>query len=349
MNSKDIAELAGVSRSTVSKVVNDYANISDKTKEKVTKIIKKYGYVPHGAARTLAGKHNKVIGVFVTNVNHKNEKFSIFQNAYFSPFTAATVDYADELGYNVLVSIINKNSDLEKIRQLFYNGTLSGGIFVGAYNNSPEIFKFVKSGYKLVIIDQSQEHRNKIKERYIIVNSNNKEGARKATKHLIEYGHREIAHICGEMGKLSGVERLEGYKEEMEKAGLTVRKDYVVYGDFTEYSGFECAKKLLTGRNKKNITGIFSSNDNMVIGAMKAIMGMGLRIPDDISIVGYDDIRIANYISPSITTIRSSIWEMASVATESLIKFIERGIDSTECYTISTELIKRESTKKLKA
>jgi LacI family transcriptional regulator len=349
MYSKDIAKLAGVSRSTVSRVVNNYSNVSVEANEKVTKIIEKYGYVPHGPARALAGKHNTIIGVFITNVNLGNEKFSVFQNAYYSPFTAAIIDYADESGYNVLVSITNNNSDFKKIRDLFYNRTLSGGIFIGAYNDLQEIYNLIDSGYKLVIIDQDQEHRTKVKENYIIVNSNNIEGARTATRHLIDYGHSEIAHICGDTKKLSGIKRLDGYKKEMNEAGFTVRKDYIANGYFTEGSGYECAKKLLTGKKKNDITGIFCSNDSMAIGAMKAIMEMGLKIPDDISIVGYDDIRIASYTSPSLTTIKSSILQMASIATKNLINFIENGITFTECHTISTELVIRESTKRLKA
>jgi len=347
MYSKDIAKLAGVSRSTVSRVVNKYTNVSVETEKRVTKIIEKYGYVPHSPARTLAGKHNKVIGVFITNVDHRNEKFNIFQNTYFSPFTAATVDYADELGYNVLILIINESGGFKKVRELFNNKTLSGGIFVGACNNSREIFKLIKDGHKLVIIDQ-EKGEGKINGSYIIVNSNNMNGAYMATKHLIEYGHREIAHICGDMGKLSGFKRLEGYKKAMKEAGLVIRKGYVVYGDFTEDSGSECARQLLKGKGKRNITGIFSSNDAMAIGAMKAIKEMGLRIPDEISIVGYDDIRMASYISPSLTTIISSVQEMSSIATKNLIDFIENGSGYSEFNTIPAKLIIRESSKKIK-
>ena len=347
MYSKDIAKLAGVSRSTVSRVVNKYTNVSVETEKRVTKIIEKYGYVPHSPARTLAGKHNKVIGVFITNVDHRNEKFNIFQNTYFSPFTAATVDYADELGYNVLILIINESGGFKKVRELFNNKTLSGGIFVGACNNSREIFELIKDGHKLVIIDQ-EKGEGKINGSYIIVNSNNMNGAYMATKHLIEYGHKEIAHICGDMGKLSGFKRLEGYKKAMKEAGLVIRKGYVVYGDFTEDSGSECARQLLKGKGKRNITGIFSSNDAMAIGAMKAIKEMGLRIPDEISIVGYDDIRMASYISPSLTTIISSVQEMSSIATNNLINFIEDGAGYSEFNTISTELIIRESSKNIK-
>jgi LacI family transcriptional regulator len=347
MYSKEIAKLAGVSRSTVSRVVNNYTNVTPETKKKVNRIIKKYGYVPHAPARALAGKHSKIIGVFIANIKLGIEEFRVFQNVYISPFEAAIIDYADKLGYNVLVLIINDNNDFKKIRELFNSKILSGGIFLGANNNSKEIYNLIESGYKITIIDQEQ-NRNGTPSNYIIVNSDNYNGGYKATKHLIDYGHRKIAHICGDMNKYSGFKRLEGYEKAMNEAKLKIKKGYVVYGgDFTEDGGFRCANQLLKSKNKNHITAIFSSNDTMAIGAMKAMKKMGLRIPDDISIVGYDDIRIVSYISPALTTIKSSVLEMASVSTSKLVNFIENGINSPEFYTISAELIVRESTKKI--
>ena len=344
MHSKDIAKLAGVSRSTVSRVVNNYPNLSPETKKRVTEIIKKYGYVPHASARALAGKSNKIIGVFITNINQHSEKFVIYRNLYFSPFTSAVLDYAGKSGYKVLVSLINMKSDFESARELFFNKTISGAIFVGVNNNDHEILKLIESGYKLVIIDQEQCKDKDLGKR-IIVNSDNLDGAYKAVTHLIEYGHREIAHISGNMNKFSGFKRLEGYKKAMNKAGLTIKKEYIVEGDFTEDSGYYGAKKLLA--NKNGITAIFASNDAIAVGAMKAMKEMGIKIPDDISIVGYDDIRMASYISPALTTVKISILKMASLATRDLIDFIENGIDSSKYNTVSAELVVRESTKKI--
>lgn len=345
MNSKDVAEIAGVSRSTVSKVVNDYANISDETKKKVIEVIEKYGYVPHASARNLAGKSNKMIGVFITDVNHGSKKLKVIESDYFSPFTTAAIDYANELGYNVVVLVIDRNKEFEKARKILYNETVSGGIFVGVENNVSEIFELIRAGYKLAIIDQ-ERFKDKMLGKHIIVNSNNLKGAYKATKHLIEYGHKEIAHICGDMNKFSGFKRLEGYKKAMNEAGLIIREGYIVEGDFNEDSGYEGAKKLL--KDKNNITGIFASSDTMAIGAMKLIREMGLKIPGDISIVGYDDIKIASYISPSLTTIRVSMLDMVSIAVRSLINFIESGVDSSRYNTVSTELIVRESSRNIR-
>ncbi|MDD5622181.1 MAG: LacI family DNA-binding transcriptional regulator [Actinomycetota bacterium] len=345
MNSKEIAKMARVSRSTVSKVVNDYANISDKTREKVIEIIKKYGYVPQASARNLAGKSNKMIGVFITDVNHDSKELRVIESDYFSPFATAAMDYADKFEYNILTLVIDKNRKFDKARKLFYNKTISGGIFIGAENNVQEIFELIRSGYKLVIIDQ-ERYKDRVVGKHIIVNSKNLEGAYKATKHLIEYGHREIAHICGDMNKFSGFKRLEGYKKAIVEAGLPIRTEYITEGDFTEDSGYESAKKLLKNNNK--ITGIFASSDNMAIGAMRFIKEIGLRIPDDISIVGYDDIKIASYISPSLTTIRVSILDMASIAVKSLINFIEKDIKSSRYNTVSTELVIRQSSKRIK-
>ncbi len=240
--------------------------------------------------------------------------------------------------------IIEKSDDFEKARKLLYSKTISGGIFLGVNNNVNEIFKLIKSGYKLAIIDQEQ-CKDKTLGDHIIVNSKNLEGAYKAVKHLIEYGHREIAHICGDMNKFSGFKRLEGYKKAVRESGLAIRKEYIVVGDFTENSGYKCAKQLLSKNN--NITAIFVSNDTMAIGAMRFIKEAGLKIPDDISIVGYDDINIARYISPSLTTIRVSLLDMASIAVKNLINYIENGSTFSEYNTVSSDLIIRESTKKI--
>src|SRR4030043_526004 len=284
MYSKDIAKLAGVSRSTVSRVVNNYSNVQPETREKVNKIIKKYGYIPHAPARALAGKVSNIIGIFIANIKLINEKFRVYQNVYISPFEAA-------------------------------------------------------------IIDQEKKQGRKA-QNYIIVNSDNYSGAYKATKHLIDYGHTEIAHICGDMNKYSGFKRLEGYKKAMSGIKLKNKGDYIFCGDFTEESGFECVIKLLKDKTKNKVTAIFSSNDTMAIGAMQALKEMKIRIPDDISIIGYDDIRMASYVSPTLTTVRSSITEMASVATGNLIDFVENGINSSRYFTIPTELVVRESTRK---
>jgi len=346
MYSKEIAKLAGVSRSTVSRVINNYSNVAPETKEKVERVIKKYGYVPHASAQALAGKVSKIIGIFIANIRSGDEEYRVYRNVYVSPFEAAIIDHADKLSYNTLILIINDNEDFKKIRKLFNSKILSGGIFLGANNNSKEIFELIESGYKIAVIDQEEIKKKNVRN-HIIVNSDNYTGAYKATRHLIDYGHKAIAHICGDMNKYSGIKRLEGYRKAMSEARLKVKREYIAYGDFTEDSGFKCTNQLLKDRNRSKITAIFSSNDTMALGAMKAIKRMNLRIPEDISIVGYDDIRIASYVSPALTTVRSPILEMASVVTDNLINFIENGIDSSKYYIVPVELIIRESTMKL--
>ncbi len=343
LNSEDIARLAGVSRSTVSRVINNYANVPPETRARVEKVIKEYGYVPHASARSLAGKSNKVIGLFITNIG-ANPQTRVFENAYFSPFMAAATDYAAELGYNLLVLMVNRKSDFTRIHNLFYNRTLDGGIFIGVPNNSPDVFDVVNAGFKLAIIDQ-EECDGRLKECPIIVNSDSYAGAYLATRHLIELGHRRIAHIAGDLKKYSGIKRLEGFRQAMHDAGLPVDDGWVVQGDFTEESGLECVQQLFN-RSGSPVTAIFASNDAMAIGAMKGLKSMGLNIPGDVSLVGYDDIHIASYISPSLTTVRSSILAMSSAAVNNLIQLIENGSSESHYITIPAELMVRESTAK---
>lgn len=346
MDSKEIAKLAGVSRSTVSKVINNYGDISLKTKNRVKKIIKKHGYVPHASARDLAGKPNKIIGVFITDTkNYDSKESKVNESEYFSPFTTGTIDYASKLGYEVLVSVIKANSEFEKVRKLISNKMVSGGIFLGVDNNVNEVLELIRTGYKLAIIDHGAWD-NKNPGNCIIVNSDNVMGAYKAVNHLIERGHRKIAHIYGDMNKYSSIERFKGYEKAMNESGFAIdRKHMIAEGDYIESGGYKGAMQLLKKNNK--ITAIFTANDTMAIGAMKAIKEIGLKVPDDISIIGYDDIKIASYITPPLTTVRSSFLEMAEIATKNLISFIEEDYSLSKLCTVSSELVIRESTRKI--
>lgn len=340
MNSNDIARIAGVSRSTVSRVINNYPNVPEETRQKVLEVVKKYNYVPHASARMLAGIKNKTIGLFIVDMKTDYKGKQVSMSSYFTPFTSAIIDNANKRGYNVLASIVSKPNDFKKVKDTFYNKTISGGVFIGVRDNELAIKEIISEGYKVAIIDQAEKSDESVYNKSIIVNADNFTGAYKATQYLIDLGHVAIAHIAGEENQLSSVERLKGYKKALSDHKININEKLIVKGKFTVDGGYKAAKKLLL---KGKPTAIFSSNDSMAIGAIQAIQEKGLKVPEDISIIGFDDIEIAKYLKPSLTTIRMDILEMASIAISTLILAIENNLNFSANHTVDVKLIERES------
>ncbi|MBU3192219.1 LacI family transcriptional regulator [Clostridium bowmanii] len=342
MNSIDIAKIAGVSRSTVSRVINNYDNVPEETRKRIQEIIRENNYVPHASARMLAGAKNRVIGLFIIDMKVDSNGKQVTGSSYFSPFLGSVIDNASKLGYNVLVSIVSKQKDYKKVKETFYNKTISGGIFIGEKNGESEIKDIIRSGYRVALLDQSVKLDEEVYSKCIIVNADNYCGAYKATNYLIELGHSKIAHIIGISENLSGIERLDAYKKALTDAGIPIKNNFIVKGDFTISGGYNATKKLL---QKEIPTAIFCGNDNMAIGALNAIKETNLKVPEDISIIGFDDIEVARYISPSLTTVKMNLLEMASIATNTLITSIENDSNFSANYTLPIDLVKRNSCK----
>ena len=347
MKSNDIAKIAGVSRSTVSRVINNYPNVPEETRQKVLKVIEEYDYVPHASARMLAGAKNKVIGLFIIDINERQDgmKNRITRSPYFLEFTSSVIERASENGYKVLVQIIHNIEGYTQIKECFYNKMISGGIFIGENNNDETIKKIINDGYKVALIDQ-EITKNNAYSKCIVVNSDNFKGAYDATKYLIDNNHRKIAHITGDIGKLSSIDRIKGYKKALQDSNISINNDFIIESKFREESGYESAKKLLSQSDKP--TAIFASNDKIAIGVMRAMKEMNLKVPQDISIIGFDDIEECKYINPQLTTIKMDLVKMADITTDSIIYFIEKGENKFNEYTVDVELIKRKSCTKLK-
>ncbi|MBU3161531.1 LacI family transcriptional regulator [Clostridium frigoris] len=345
MNSIDIAKIAGVSRSTVSRVINNYDNVPDETRKKIQQIIKENNYVPHASARMLAGVKNRIIGLFIIDMKADPNGRQVTSSSYYTPFTGSVIENASKMGYNVLVSIVSKQKDYKKVKEIFYNKTVSGGIFIGEKNGESEIKEIINSGCRVALLDQAVKSDEEVYNKCIIVNADNYYGAYKATNYLIGLGHSKIAHIVGISENLSGIERFNAYKSALTDAGIAVENNLIVKGDFTIKGGYNATKKLL---QKEIPTAIFCGNDNMAIGAIQAIEEANLNVPEDISIVGFDDIEVARYINPALTTVRMKLLEMASIATNTLITSIESNSNFSANYTLPIDLIERDSCKALK-
>ncbi|MBC8061832.1 MAG: substrate-binding domain-containing protein, partial [Clostridiaceae bacterium] len=227
----------------------------------------------------------------------------------------------------------------------FYNKTISGGIFIGESNDEPEIKEIINAGYKVALLDQNVMSDEEVYKKCIVVNADSYGGAYNATKYLIDLGHTKIAHIAGAPGIFSTIERIEGYKKALTDSAISIKNSLIIKGNFNLEGGYSATRKLLS---KEIPTAIFLSNDKMAIGAMEAIQELGLRVPEDISIVGFDDIEVARYLKPALTTVRMALLEMASIAINTLITSIENDSNFSANYIVPVDLIERESSKPMK-
>jgi len=352
MNSKDIAKIVGVSRSTVSRVINNYPDIPPATREKVLKAIKEYNYYPNASARRLVGMKSSTLGLFIIDIRDNEEPHHVIENnedllygnSFFSPFINAFIDQSNKAQYHVLVSTVYSSGELWKIQSAFCEKRIDGAVIIGSSNDDyKKITEIVDKDFIMVAVDLDVEEENAGK--VMSVNVNNYGGVSDALEYLIELGHRDIGIITGDLSKLSGKVRFDSFKHTLSRHCLPLREDFIGYGDFTEYSGYEAMKKILI--SEKYPTAVFVSNDTMAIGAYRAIKERGLKIPEDISVIGFDNSYISQYMSPPLTSINVSLPEIAKCSIDLLLESINNNEIKPIQKTVDVEIIKRNSCRKI--
>ncbi|WP_438347234.1 LacI family DNA-binding transcriptional regulator [Paenibacillus sp. FA6] len=350
MRSEDIARLAGVSRSTVSRVINNYSNVPEKTRVKVMKVIEEHHYEPNTSARALAGKSTNTIGLFVVSTAEKHNPNRIYQNNYFAPFVDALVDTANALGYYVLIHTIYSEDDFLKVRQAFQQKRIDGGIIVGTENNMAmaRIIADLEVPFVLIDYDIAELLENRLdRNNLAVINSKDYEGAARAVEHLIGLGHRDIAFISGRQNTYSGQQRYQAYVTTMHNHGLKVDEDYILSGNFLRVRAQEEVRRMLQSDKNTRPTAIFSANDEMALGAMDACKELGIAIPEQLSLIGFDDIPVASQLNPSLSSVSLPIYEMSQKAAIILVEMCEKGSASFSTISFPTQLMIRESTKEL--
>lgn len=348
MRSEDIAKLAGVSRSTVSRVINNYSNVPDETRRKVMKVIEEHQYEPNTSARVLAGKGTDTIGLFIVSTAERPDVTRIYDNSYFARFVDAVVENANVSGSYVLIHTVYSRSDFLKVKQAFLQKRIDGGIIVGT-GNDPEMVRELadlKSPLVLIDYDISDIMANRLDRNHLsVINSKDYDGAMAAMRHLISLGHRDIGFLSGRLDTFSGRERYKAYESAMKEHGLRINPDHILRGEFLKQTAYEEAGRLL--RSGSLPTALFSANDDMAIAAMQALTEHGVRVPEDLSLVGYDDVPAASLLTPKLTTVRLPIYDISRAAVEAIGRMRQGGAASFGTVSFPTELIVRESSKPL--
>lgn len=326
---RDVAKRAGVSITTVSHIINESRFVSQTTAERVLRAMQELHYQPNALARSLRSKHSHTLGLVLPDAS----------NPFFAEVARGLEDYAFDHGYNVLFGSSDGNLQRERdYLRVFLEKQVDGLIFVAAGESTENIRELQAEHLPLVVVDR--EFRQ-VTADYVI--ADNYRGGYLATEHLINLGRHVIACITGPSTVTPSADRVTGYRDALKAHGIRYCERLVRRGDFTAASGFRAMQSLLT--HAEPPTAVFACNDLMALGVLCAATKAGLRVPDDVAVVGFDDIALACLSSPPLTTIQQPKAEMGRLASELLIARIEgRAPDAPQRCLLQTRLIVREST-----
>ncbi|MBD2869436.1 LacI family DNA-binding transcriptional regulator [Paenibacillus arenilitoris] len=330
---KDLAKIVGVSPATASLALADDPRVSAKTKEMVEEAARRLNYVPNEIGRSLRAKRAETIALIFPNTPH-----NAFSHPYFVELLEGVTEVLVQKGFHLLVSTApteqNEQAAYDKIMR---NRRADGIILWPASINDSNISRIVESGFPVVYL--GKWHHNDV----ITVERDDYGGAYLATEHLLQAGRRRIAHITGPMEFQVSIDRLDGYRKALEDYKVLYDPSLVVTADYTMESGVAAVHELI-GRGIP-FDGLFSSNDRMAIGAMKALGAAGISIPDEVAIVGCDNIEMASMTVPALTTIHQSLRTIGTVAATKIIDLLSGQEVGDKQTIIPAELIVRESSR----
>lgn len=335
MTIKDIAQKAGVSVATVSKVLNNYPDVSEKTKDKVRQVIKACNFRPNAVARSLTTNRSYSIGVFFTD--HFNTGL---QHPFFREVIFGMEKTLGQNGYDLMYFADRKWGENFSYKEKCKNRHVDGVILIGVSRDDPNLGELLVSELPVVFVDIDILGKNAS---YVI--SDNINGAAEAVKYLHGLGHTEIGMIMGLTSTKTTQDRLIGFQMALQELKLFYNPRWLVNGDYTEEGGYLGMKRLL--KNEQLPTAIFCQGDNMAIGAMRAIEDAGYKVPDDFSVIGFDDIEVSRYVKPGLTTIKQNKLGMGKSAAELLLKMINEPYGACLPIVLPVEVVERESCRKL--
>lgn len=334
MNLEDIARKAGVSRSTVSRVINNEDYVSEKTRARVMAVIEQEGFTPNPAARALVTQRTQVIGVVIPTA------FSVvFEDSLYFPTLLQGISEATHArDYATLLWLGQPSEDEELFHKRVLKNRLMDGLIIASAtktNQGSFIDHLLRMKTPFVMVERPIHRAEEVS--YVTVD--NVQAAQNAVSHLINQGRRRIGIITGDMDNADGLDRFQGYKNALLQAHLPFDATLVMEGHFTQRSGYLGMKALL----ERNVDAVFASSDLTAVGALQAIQEAGLHVPKDISLVGFDDLPHSQQTLPQLTTVRHPIQRKGAHAATVLLDLIEGVIEGPQQILLPTQLVIRES------
>ena len=331
---RDVAEKAGVTTATVSYILNEKKSFPDETRQRVMSAIAELGYIPNLSARTLTQRSSKLIGIVVPQTEGSR---LMFQNNFYAEILGSIEFHARQNGYHIIISATDAN---ESYLRLARERNLDAIIVIGMYPD--EFYRQMKESHiPIVLVDSycndHYYHNIRIDDAY---------GSYLATHYVLSKGHRNIAFFSGQL-KENGVmkKRLAGYRDALSEYGIPFDRRYVFEGKIDYASGIDAAERLLSSRVPA--TAVVAAADILAIGAMKGFYERGVRVPEDISVMGFDDLEISQYLAPGLSTIRQEISQKGEKAVELLINNIKEPNLTKQEQILPVKLVERGSVKRI--
>ncbi len=325
---KDVARRAGVSVTTVSHVINETRFVSEELRRRVYQAIEELNYRPDAIARSLRRRRTQNIGMIVPDISYP----------FLAEVAKGVEDRGFELGYNVI--LCDSNGDLEREAaciEFLREKRVDGIVFVAAGESADHVRSLIEQGMPVVVCDRELPGVE-----VDTVIADNVESGYQATEHLIRSGHRRIGCIAGPEGLCISAKRLQGYRRALEEYSIPFREELVIHSDFRCLGGYRAMEELLSQLDDPP-TAVFACNDLTAMGAICAASRRQLRIPRDIAVIGCDDIALASFTNPSLTTIVQPKYEMGAIAVEMLVKRIKDKDRPVTRRVLPTELVIRDS------
>ncbi|MEP7227913.1 MAG: LacI family DNA-binding transcriptional regulator [Gemmatimonadales bacterium] len=324
---KDVARVAGVSVATVSRVCNGSPSVKEETRRHVGEVASRLSYAPHGAARSLITSRTSTIGVLLPDL----------YGEFFSEVIRGIDQTAQHHGYHLLVSSSHDGRPAIEGALRSMRGRVDGLIVMWPEMDAEIAVRNLPAGFPVVLLNAPATP-----DAFDVIMIANFDGARAMVCHLLDLGHTRIAIIKGAAGNVDAAERLRGYRVALAEAGATASPELEVAGDFTEESGFRATRELMLGEARPSA--IFAANDAMAIGSLSALREAGLRVPEDVALAGFDDIPMARYLEPALSSVHVDISALGERATLRLLAAIrDKDGHQPRAETLPTILVLRRS------
>jgi LacI family transcriptional regulator len=326
---EDVARISGYSRSTVSRVINGDPNVNENTRRKILEVVQQLNFQPNLAARSLAAGHTRVLGLVIPR-----GVGIIFTDPFFPQLIQGVSSACTALDYSVMLWLAEPDYERRTARRILYNGLVDGVIVASQLMDDPIITSLEETSLPFILVGR---HPSNTRVNYIDVD--NRTASRDAVLHLLHLGRRRVATITGPRNMISGLDRYLGYKDALTERGLALKPELVAEGDFSDESGYLSMQTLFEAQPDA----VFAHSDIMAVGALRALHEAGKRVPEDVAVIGFDDLPIAAQSNPPLTTVLQPTARVGILAAETLIDIIDHPETQPRRILLPTELVIRAS------